>query len=146
VQVRARVVNYLSAVIGPLLYMNWMCQPILERFVAGRSAQGFLRRCLRHKSLENRPNSPRLLLLAEFHWDTLDGKSSTGRISKNLLAIPRSRIRCVSNNSDAKSLTLEGMARSYRICPCQCRMVVHFQLPRSRLALPVPGSNSFMNC
>ena len=26
VQVRARVVNYLSGVIGPLLYINWICQ------------------------------------------------------------------------------------------------------------------------
>jgi len=115
-----------------------MPDPILERFVAGRSAQGFLQSCLRHKSLENRPNSRRLLLLAEFHWNTLDGKSSTGRISKNLLAIPRSCIRCVSNNNDAKLLTLEGVSEI--ILNLSMSMSDGYPLSASSIAVSITGT------
>src|SRR5271155_1901095 len=53
----------------PALHELDVPDPILERFVAGRSAQSFLQPCLRHK--EPPPNGWRLLL-AEFHWNTLD--------------------------------------------------------------------------
>jgi hypothetical protein len=145
--VRTLVVNYLSGIIGPpALHELDVLDPIFERFVAGRGAQGFLQPCLRHKSLENCPNSRRLLLPAEFYWNTLDGKSSTDRISKNLLAIPRSRIRCASNNSDAKSLTLEGVGE----------IILNLSMLKSDACLPSAssiavgitgtGKQQFTNC
>jgi hypothetical protein len=47
---------------------------------------------------------------------------------------------------DAKSLTLEGVSEIIPNLSMSMSDVVHCQLPRSRLALPVPGSNSVMNC
>jgi len=110
-QVRARVVNYLSGVIGPLLYMNWMYE---TRYLNALSTVEVCRVSCSHASDKSHSRTAQIaggfFCWPEFHWNTLDGKSSTGRISKNLLAIPRSRIRYASNNSDAKSLTQEGVS------------------------------------
>jgi hypothetical protein len=93
VQVRGRVVDYLSGVMGPLVYLNalWPAE------------EGFLPPHFRH----NRPNSRRLLLLVEFRRNTIGGKSSTGCMSETPFPIPRSGLRRASDNIDVKSLALE---------------------------------------
>lgn len=75
--------------------------------MASRSAKGFLPPCLRYSLLEDRPNSRRLLLLVEFRPNTLDGKSSTGRMSSPPSLFHAVRCGVQVTNIDVKPLALE---------------------------------------
>jgi hypothetical protein len=106
--VRARVVGYLSRVMGSLVYMNRMRHTrYLNSLWPAEVRRVSPPPCLRYNLLEDRPNSRRLLLLVEFRPNTLDGKSSTGRMSSPPSLFHAVRCGVQVTNIDVKPLALE---------------------------------------
>jgi hypothetical protein len=92
---------------GPGLHEPNVPGPVLERFVAGRSAKGFFPPCLCHNLPEDRPNSRRLPLLVKFRPNTLDDKSSTGYMSSPFSLFHAVRYDVQATNIDVKPLAFK---------------------------------------